>query len=136
MTGNTLGSGKSVQERAIVLGTLVAIRTAVPELVPPGSLGTDGFWLVNAQVRGFDCLIVASPTEHGVLYGVFALLSKMARGQDVAQLNEVQQPYTTIRWVDQWDNLNGSIERGYAGPSLFFEKGRVRADLTRASGYA
>ena len=51
-------------------------------------------------------------------------------------LDDVQQPHAALRWVDQWDNLNGSIERGYAGPSIFFEKGSVRADLTRAGEYA
>ena len=60
----------------------------------------------------------------------------MARGENIAPLDEVQQPHAALRWVDQWDNLNGSIERGYAGPSIFFEKGSVRADLTRAGEYA
>src|SRR6266851_6845239 len=136
MTGKTLLAGKSVQERAIVLGTLAAIHAAAPGLALPRALEADGFWLVTAQVRGFDCLIVTSPRERGVLYGVFALLSKVARGDNVAGLNEVRQPSAALRWVDQWDNLNGSIERGYAGPSLFFESGSVRADLTRAGEYA
>ncbi len=136
MTGKALRSGKRVQEKSIVLGTLAAIRAVAPGLTPPNPLGADGFWLVTAQIRGFDCLLVASPTDRGVLYGVFALLSKMARGEDIATLNDMQQPHGTIRWVDQWDNLNGTIERGYAGPSIFFEKGRVRADLTRADEYA
>src|SRR6266851_2279328 len=136
MTGKTLLAGKSVQERAIVLGTLAAIHAAAPGLALPSALEADGFWLVTAQVRGFDCLIVTSPRERGVLYGVFALLSKVARGDNVAGLNEVRQPSAALRWVDQWDNLNGSIERGYAGPSIFFEKGSVRADLTRAGEYA
>src|SRR5262249_16780558 len=74
--------------------------------------------------------------ERGVLYGVFALLSKIARGEDISTLNEVQNPSAKIRWVDQWDNLDGSIERGYAGQSIFFESGSVRAHLTRASEYA
>ena len=41
-----------------------------------------------------------------------------------------------MRWVDQWDNLNGTIERGYAGRSIFFDNGAVRDDLTRAGEYA
>ena len=80
--------------------------------------------------------MIAGLTDRGVLYGVFALLSKIARGENVSPLGEVQQPFVAMRWVDQWDNLNGSIERGYAGPSIFFEKGSVRADLTRAAEYA
>jgi len=67
---------------------------------------------------------------------VFALLSKIAREQDVSSLDEVQAPYAPIRWVNQWDNLNGTIERGYGGPSIFFEEGKVRADLSRAGEYA
>ena len=135
-TGKTLHAGKTFQGRAIVLGALAAIHAAVPGLAPPDPLKADGFWLVTARVRGFDCLIVTSPTERGVLYGVFALLSRMARGESISPLNERQQPYATIRWVDQWDNLNGTIERGYAGSSIFFEKGHVRADLIRAGAYA
>jgi alpha-glucuronidase len=71
----------------------------------------------------------------GVLYGVFAFLSRIERQQDVSLLNEVQQPYAPVRWIDQWDNLNGTIERGYGDPSIFFENDTVRADLTRMSEY-
>ncbi|HTV08095.1 MAG TPA: alpha-glucuronidase [Candidatus Aquilonibacter sp.] len=45
-------------------------------------------------------------------------------------------PSAPIRWVDEWDNMNGTIERGYAGPSIFFDNGHVRQDLTRAGEYA
>ena len=136
MTGETLSVNPKVGARAIVVGTLGAIRAVAPELVTPNPPTTDGFWLVTAKVSGVDCLIVTSPTDRGVLYGVFALLNKVARGEDTSSLNERQQPYVSIRWVDQWDNLNGTIERGYAGPSIFFEKGSVREDLTRAAEYA
>jgi alpha-glucuronidase len=68
--------------------------------------------------------------------GVFAFLSKVARGENIAALDEVNQPLVPTRWVDQWDNLNGTIERGYAGPSIFFQNGGVRADLIRAAQYA
>ena len=41
-----------------------------------------------------------------------------------------------IRWVDEWDNPNGTVERGYAGRSIFFDDGNVRDDLSAASEYA
>jgi alpha-glucuronidase len=81
-------------------------------------------------------MVIEGGSDRGVLYGVFALISKMARGENIAMVNEVQNPSAQIRWVDQWDNLDGTIERGYAGPSIFFEGGTVRRDLTRASEYA
>ena len=47
-----------------------------------------------------------------------------------------QQPSAPIRWVNDWDNLDGTIERGYGGRSIFFENGHVRADLSRVNDYA
>jgi len=137
MLGKTLREGKDLpQESAIVLGTLDSIHAASPGLHPTSELISDGFWLANAKVHGRQCLVITAVNDRGVLYGVFALLSKIARNENIATLNELQQPYASIRWVDQWDNLNGTIERGYAGPSIFFADNDVRTDLTRAAEYA
>src|SRR5208282_365336 len=137
MLGRTLREEKTFSRAsAIVLGTLSALRadsTGILERVEPRD---DGFLLTTQKVRGFDSLIITAATERGVLYGVFALLSKLARGESVSGLHETQEPFAPIRWVDDWDNLDGRIERGYAGPSIFFENGNVRADLTRAGEYA
>ena len=122
--------------RAIILGAVKDLRDRVPGLHPNREMAAEGFWLKSTKLRGFDCLVVAGGSERGVLYGVFALLSKIARGENVASLDEVQQPYAPIRLANQWDNLDGSIERGYAGRSVFFEDGHVRADLTRVHDYA
>jgi alpha-glucuronidase len=136
MMGRALRLDGSVQEKAIILGTIKALRKIVPGLEPPRPLEGDGFLLASRRVRGFDCIIITSTTERGVLYGVFAFLSKVARGENIAALDEVNQPLVPTRWVDQWDNLNGTIERGYAGPSILFQNGGVRADLNRAAQYA
>ena len=131
--GRTLRAGKGQpKEGAFVLATLGNI----PGLRTRTDIGPDGFWLTSSRINGFDCLIIAGSTDRGVLYGVFALLSKIAGNESVVGLNEAEQPYAAIRWVDQWDNLDGSIERGYAGRSIFFDNGSVRADLTRVRDYA
>jgi alpha-glucuronidase len=122
--------------RAIVLGPIKELRHRVPGLHPNRDVAGEGFWLKSIKVGGFDCLIVAGGSERGVLYGVFAVLSKIARGESFASLDEIQQPKAPIRWANQWDNLDGSVERGYAGRSIFFENGNVRADLTRVRDYA
>jgi alpha-glucuronidase len=127
----TLASGNS-----IVLARLSVLRADSPKIFEQADLSEDGFLLANEKIHGIDCLVVTGATDRGILYGVFALLNKIARGESVSALNETQQPYAPIRWADQWDNLDGRIERGYAGPSIFFENGNVRADLTRASEYA
>lgn len=136
MIGRTLRHDANVREKTIILGTVAAIRQIVPGFELPSPIEGDGFVLASRPVRGFDCLIIASTTERGVLYGVFAFLSKMARGENITALDDVSQPPVWMRWVDEWDNLNGTIERGYAGASIFFENGGVRADLNRAGQYA
>ena len=124
------------QNDAIILGTLPNVQKIVPGLRARTELQDDDFWITNTRTQGHSLLIVTAKNDRGVLYGVFSLLSKIARQQTVLDLDEVQQPYARVRWVDQWDNLDGSIERGYAGRSIFFENGMVRTDLTRASEYA
>src|SRR5713101_5487135 len=137
MLGKTLRAGMGPpKENAFVLGTLKAVRGEVPELSARNELREDGFRLATGQVRGFHCVIITASTNRGVLYGVFAVLSRIARRESIAALNEVQEPYAPIRWVDQWDNLDGRIERGYAGRSIFFENGAVRDDLAPVNDYA
>ena len=137
MLGRTLVNENTLPRgRAIVLGTFSAIQPASANLLARIDLPDDGYLLMSEHLNGFECLVVTAKTDRGVLYGVFALLSKIARGESVTGIRETQQPFAPIRWVDQWDNLDGRIERGYAGPSIFFENGNVRADLTRTGEYA
>jgi alpha-glucuronidase len=131
MLGKTLRVEKELpKEPAIVLGTAASLKNAIPELTGRG-IGKDGFGI--RRIRGH--IVIFSNDDRGALYGAFAFLDKIAREQGIEILNEVQQPYAPVRWVDQWDNLNGTIERGYGGPSIFFENDNVRSDLTRVSEY-
>jgi alpha-glucuronidase len=137
MLGRTLREEKQLpQEPAILLATLSSLQTIAPEFAPAANLHDDGFVLTSVKIHRFAGLVIAARNDRGVLYGVFSLLSKIARNETVSALRETQQPAAPIRWADQWDNLDGRIERGYAGPSIFFENNNVRADLTRVSEYA
>ncbi|MBI5086282.1 MAG: glucosiduronase [Acidobacteria bacterium] len=133
MTGRTLRAGLTLpNEPAIILATLdnLPIRTARP------ALKEDGFVLRTVQANGATHLLIAAPNPRGVLYGAFALLRKIALRQSVSPLDETQEPYAPIRWVNEWNNLDGTIERGYAGRSIFYENNDVRADLTAVRDYA
>ncbi len=136
MLGKPPSEGVAPHGRSIILGTFEDLHRVSPELRPPVGLKEDGYWLKTTKVHGSACLIITSATDRGVLYGVFALLSKIDRGENLAGIDEVQQPAAPIRWVNQWDNLDGRIERGYGGASIFFAEGKVRSDLTRAGQYA
>jgi alpha-glucuronidase len=137
ISGRTLRTGDAaIEKSSIVLGTVAELRTLDSALRPPRDLPADGYWLKSERIRGHECVVIAGATDRGVLYGVFAMLGKMARAESLGAIDEVQMPYAPIRWVNQWDNLSGKVERGYGGPSIFFADGKVREDLTRAGNYA
>ncbi len=134
MLGRTLRAGSDRRD-VFLLGTLAEMHQRIPGLKLP-ELRAEGYWLKADQISGEKFFVIASSTDRGVLYGVFALLSKIARRETVTNLDDAETPYAPLRWVNQWDNLDGSIERGYGGPSIFFADGKVRDDLKRAGDYA
>ena len=134
MLGRAFSVSAEVSDDAIVLGTIAQVRS-LAKLHPAQELGGDGYWITEAKIYGHRCIVIAGVHERGILYGVFELLSGIARGEMIPT-DEVQQPSAPVRWVNQWDNLDGKIERGYGGPSIFFADGRVREDLTRVGEYA
>jgi alpha-glucuronidase len=103
---------------------------------PDAPLAPDAYSLQTTGDIGIVLTDVVARNDLGVLYGMFALLRKIQLGEPIGNLDERQTPYASLRWVNQWDNLDGSIERGYGGRSIFWENGHARADLTRVSQYA
>jgi alpha-glucuronidase len=136
MLGKTLRVGTQLpNEDCILLGTEAAIRRALPGLSLPSTL-QDGYLLRTTAAAGHTILLVTAVNDRGVLYGTFALLRKIALHQDLTYIDEQSNPFAPIRWTNEWNNLDGSIERGYAGRSLFYDANNVVADLTRAADYA
>ncbi len=136
MLGQTLRvESKVPPEGAIVLGTLDELRRAAPQFHVAVRLAPDGYVLKTIYAGKLRYTVVAAANERGVLCGVFALLRKIALGQSIHGLDEKESPYAPIRWVNQWDNLDGSIERGYGGRSIFWDDGHVRSDLSRVGDF-
>ena len=137
MLGRTLRAANEIPgEGAIILGTYDVLPGQLPTLGKLPDLSPDGYWLRSISVEGKNHLVVAAPTERGVLYGAFALLRMIGLQQPIADLNVREKPYAPIRILNHWDNLDGTIERGYAGRSIFWEGGHVTKDLGRVRDYA
>jgi alpha-glucuronidase len=129
-----------------VVGTAEEVRKAFPDIPVPTNLEPDGFWIYSAPCSDHyngcgerNLLVIAGGDERGALYGVFALL-RFAASADLGKARHEDpwrgHPAMAIRWVDEWDNPDGSIERGYAGRSIFFEDGNVRQNLAPVADYA
>lgn len=81
--------------------------------------GPEGFVIRPARVANHPVIAIASEGEIGALYGAFHFLRLMQIGQPIDRLNVTERPKVQLRLLNHWDNLNGTIERGYAGTSLW-----------------
>jgi alpha-glucuronidase len=105
---------------------------------PDATLPEDAFHIKTVPGN----IVIAASNDRGLLYGAFALLRRIQLGQPIDNVTE--SPAIPVRWVNEWNNLDGTIERGYGGRSIFWEgtpgggrgEGHVRADLSRVSEYA
>lgn len=79
------------------------------------TLGNEGYTITTVNNR----ITIASVGEAGLLYGAFHLLRLQETGADVANLSISERPAYNIRILNHWDNLDRTIERGYAGRSLW-----------------
>lgn len=64
-------------------------------------------------------VVISSPSAIGALYGVFHLTRMIGTGEYTSLLKVTESPDYSIRMLNHWDNLDGTVERGYAGRSLW-----------------
>nr|WP_234023630.1 alpha-glucuronidase family glycosyl hydrolase [Sorangium cellulosum] len=121
LTGGTMETGAAVEgPGAVVIGTATAdIIKDLPLAARVGALGPEGYLVEAADVGGQPVIAVAGNTEVGVLYGTFALLRHVQSHSSIKELSLTGSPKIEHRILNHWDNLDRTVERGYAGRSLW-----------------
>jgi len=92
---------------------VAALRT------PVSGLGEEGYLVRRARIDGRAVTLITGNTDGGVLYGAFALLRHFATGGSADAIDLSSAPKVRLRVLDHWDNLDGVVERGYAGRALW-----------------
>jgi alpha-glucuronidase len=82
-------------------------------------LGKEGFIIQSSVVKGKKCIVVSGNTDVGVLYGVFNFLRLLQTNKSLDNLSISDKPKIKYRLLNHWDNLDRTVERGYAGFSLW-----------------
>ena len=107
-------------------GTLVVGTPARSPVVAELNLGADlraaggeGYLIRSVRLRGRRATVVAANTDIGALYGAFHFLRLLQTQQAIDALAISERPRIQHRVLNHWDNLDGSVERGYAGASLW-----------------
>jgi len=118
------------KKEGVYLGSINSLEKQFA--LPSQNLAEGGFIIKSLE----NCLVIAAQDENGLLYGVFHFLSLLARGKAHGSLDIREEPASPLRMINHWDNTTGTIERGYAGQSLFFKDNQIDYDRDRVRDYA
>ena len=96
----------------------------------------DGFLIKSVDTTKESHIIITGKNDKGILYGVFSLLRLFQTQTEIKVLQKIENPYFSLRIINHWDNMDGSVERGYAGESIFYKDNKITKDLGRIKDYA
>ena len=107
------------QDGAIVFGTPRSSALIAHLGLKPQSTAREGYAIRSVVIDGHRATVIAANEDIGVLYGAFHFLRLLQTHESLEPLNVSSSPQIQLRLLNHWDNLDGSIERGYAGASIW-----------------
>lgn len=120
MSGSSLPENGSDRTHTLLIGTLK--NREVRKLIKSKELqepGIEGYIIRTVEQGNRRTTVVASAGEAGLLYGVYHLVRHIQTGHFSNKVEITEQPRYDLRILNHWDNLNGTVERGYAGYSIW-----------------
>lgn len=78
-------------------------------------IGDEGYLIKHLD----DKLVVTAKTDIGLLYGTFDFLKEIQTRKRLDEIELLENPKIQLRLLNHWDNLNRTVERGYAGFSIW-----------------
>ena len=115
----------TAQSTPTTTGTLLVARADHPALASMGAgnqlsaASPEGFLLTTVVLNGRPTTVITARSDIGLLYGVFHLLRMLQTEQSIERLSVLSTPRLQLRVLNHWDNLDRTVERGYAGFSLW-----------------
>jgi alpha-glucuronidase len=112
-------SSHPTRDGSIILGTARATPLIAGLQLGLDRLGSEGYVIRSLTYEGHHVIAVAANEDIGVLYGTFHFLRLLQTHQPLEHLDIVSVPGIQRRILDHWDNLDRTVERGYAGESIW-----------------
>ncbi|AOZ99828.1 alpha-glucuronidase family glycosyl hydrolase [Flavobacterium commune] len=108
-------------ENMLILGNQSSLDEAVLKNVKSefDLINNEGYIIKTIQLKNKKHILITAKTDIGVLYGVFNFLKLLQTNQQIENLAITDSPRINIRMLNHWDNLDRTVERGYAGFSLW-----------------
>lgn len=119
LLGAPVVTADSIRSGVVAFGTPRSSPLIARLALPLNSLGGEGYLVRSVSVEGRRITVIAANSDIGVLYGAFRLLRQVQTCRPLAGLDVSDRPKVKLRVLNHWDNLDRTIERGYAGFSLW-----------------
>lgn len=116
MTGTAPMMADRVRPGALWLATP---ETAHALPLPLEGLGQEGYAIRSIRVEGQPVTLIAAQGEMGLLHGAFHWLRLAQSGAALDAIDIRSAPRIGLRLLNHWDNLDGTVERGYSGSSIW-----------------
>ncbi|HVZ99164.1 MAG TPA: alpha-glucuronidase family glycosyl hydrolase [Caulobacterales bacterium] len=104
---------------AVVIGTPTNTPAIAALNLDLSALGAEGYLIRSVTLERRAVTVITANSDVGVLYGAYAYLRLVQTRQPLDHLDIASAPRIALRTLDHWDNLDGTIERGYAGHSIW-----------------
>jgi len=120
LLGKTIPYAADLSDGALLIGTASSPVIAHLHLEKNlQQLGDEGFLIRSITLNNKHGIVITANTDKGVLYGVFHFLRLLQTQQSIENLAITSSPALPYRILDHWDNLSRTVERGYAGFSIW-----------------
>ncbi len=119
LTGAPATAEAGDRDGVILMGTPQSSPIITRLNLPLSALGDEGYLIRTLKVRGKAVTVIAANRDVGVLYGVYRYLALIQTRRPVASLDIASAPKIKLRMLNHWDNLDRTVERGYAGQSIW-----------------
>lgn len=108
-------------ENNIILGSQSNLNAEIKNELQSDfdKINNEGFIIRSFSFKNKRQIVITGENDVAVLYGVFNFLRILQTNKSIKNLNIADSPKTNIRILNHWDNLDRTIERGYAGFSLW-----------------
>ena len=122
MLGNTLLIKSKLEgDHNIIIGSKASLNSEIQNAIAADfdKINDEGFIIKSISIKNKKQIVISGKNDIGVLYGVYSFLRWIQMHKSIQNLNIADAPKTNIRILNHWDNLDRTVERGYAGFSLW-----------------
>lgn len=123
--------GNNVSESTVILNAIKELKTSASlsgkdiviklTIADAPELSEEGFRIVTLPDKTYE---ITANTEKALLYGAFRFIALYRLSCDKV-IGTTEVPKNPLRMLNHWDNMDGSIERGYSGNSFFYEDSKI-----------